>query len=111
LLVRHNQRLELRVVFDDQQILAQAVVQFGGDAFALALLRFEQLARKGLLRGLSPFELRDTGFESGKGCADQRQRDQGQKPQRAIKGRQHDPAAHFAGPRAKRLLPSGARDR
>ena len=96
LLVRHSQRIEQRAVFDDQQILAQAVVQFGGDAFALGLLRFDQLAREGLLRGLSPFQLRDAVFEDAKDCAAHRQRDQRQKPPRAIKRRQHRDAHTFA---------------
>ena len=87
----------MRAVFDDQQILAQAVVQFGGDAFALSLLRFDQLAREGLLRGLPPFELRDAVFESGqrlrRSTASARKR---QKPPGAIKRRQHDNAADVA---------------
>ena len=48
-----------RQVLDDDQVLAQAVVQFGGDAFALRLLRIDQLAREGLLRGLRALQLRD----------------------------------------------------
>ena len=45
-------RIPQRAVSDDQQILSQAVVQFGGDPFAFAFLRLDQLLREGLLRGL-----------------------------------------------------------
>src|SRR5262245_29061252 len=53
---------ELRAVFDDQQVLPQAVVQLRGDAFTFALLRFDQLAGEDLLGHLYPLKLRDAVF-------------------------------------------------
>src|SRR5262245_51238592 len=81
---------EQRAVLDDQQVLTQAVVQFGGDAFALAFLRFDQLARKCLLRGLSPFKLRDAVFVRGENDSRSAERGQAEEPPLAIERRRHD---------------------
>ena len=51
-------------VLNDQQLLAQAVVQFAGNAFALSLLGRNQLARESLLRCIGPMKLRDAGIAS-----------------------------------------------
>ena len=86
----------MRPVLDDEQILAQAVVQFGGDALALVFLRFDQLARKGLLRRLRPFQLRDAGSIGKHGQSGDAHRRQRQKPPRPIERRQHPDAQTVA---------------
>ena len=46
-------RAEKCAVLDDQQVLSEAVVQLGGDALPLRLLRGDQLLCEALVRGLA----------------------------------------------------------
>src|SRR5262249_57802199 len=50
LMIVRRLETEQRAVADDGQRLAQAVVELGGDALSLTLLRFDQPAREALLR-------------------------------------------------------------
>ncbi|MCG3159368.1 MAG: hypothetical protein JMDDDDMK_00354 [Acidobacteria bacterium] len=93
---------EERAVANDRQALAQPVVQFGGDPFALPFLRFDQPAREGLLRGVRPFQLRDAPAIKQNAHAGHARRSQRDEPPRAVKRRRHDDAqaAAFGVPEA-----------
>ena len=56
-----------RPVFNDQQVLTQAVVQFAGETFAFALLRFDESPRKSFALQLLSLQLNQPARD-GKSC-------------------------------------------
>src|SRR5215475_1408030 len=89
LFVSSNRCVEQGAIFDNQQVLPQAVVQLHGDTFALVFLRGQQFSSKPFLLLISLTELCDAVAKCEPHHDDQRCRHHQEKPPRLIKRRKH----------------------
>src|SRR5215204_1362028 len=85
-----------RAVLDDGEALPDAVVQLGGDALALRLLRADELAREGRLRRPLPLQVRDAPLEAEGDETRDEDEGRGVEPPRPVEGRDDDDAQRRA---------------
>src|SRR5262249_31262247 len=76
-------------VLDDHQALAEAVVEFGGDALSFVFLRGDELAGECLLLGMLAFELQHAEAPSHKNDSPESQQHAEFEQERSIEWRSH----------------------
>src|SRR5262245_12675782 len=87
---RERVQTDKRPVLHDQKVLAQAVVQFSGDALALVLLRFDEASRECFTLSMPPLQTMHATPDSQSSEAEEYKHAQQPEPQLLPEWSAHD---------------------